>query len=181
MLLSKGYHETTIDDIVAESGLTKGGIYWYFKSKRDIFLSLLDRHIREESATWSNMARGHLSFEQILEQLVPDSFNIHLHDRILVPLFNEMAAEATRDKTLKRKLHSLVKEGITATAASLEEAHTLGKIKKPDYQNFAMALCAFGYGLLLLYDISDRTLPVEEIWRDFGGWLLHGIKKGKKP
>jgi len=72
MLLSKGYHETTIDDIVAESGLTKGGIYWYFKSKRDIFLSLLDRHIREESATWSNMARGHLSFEQILEQLVPE-------------------------------------------------------------------------------------------------------------
>ena len=26
----KGYANTTIDDIVAESGLSKGAIYWYF-------------------------------------------------------------------------------------------------------------------------------------------------------
>jgi TetR/AcrR family fatty acid metabolism transcriptional regulator len=33
----KGYVNTTMDDIVAESGLSKGAIYWYFKSKDDIF------------------------------------------------------------------------------------------------------------------------------------------------
>ena len=36
----KGYHLTTMDDIVAESGLSKGALYWYFKSKRELFLSL---------------------------------------------------------------------------------------------------------------------------------------------
>ncbi|MGC9394536.1 MAG: TetR/AcrR family transcriptional regulator [Anaerolineae bacterium] len=33
----KGYVHTTMDDIVAESGLSKGSIYWYFKSKDEIF------------------------------------------------------------------------------------------------------------------------------------------------
>jgi AcrR family transcriptional regulator len=33
----KGYVNTTMDDIVAESGLSKGAIYWYFKSKDDVF------------------------------------------------------------------------------------------------------------------------------------------------
>ena len=33
----KGYANTTMDDIVAESGLSKGAIYWYFKSKDDVF------------------------------------------------------------------------------------------------------------------------------------------------
>lgn len=33
----KGYVNTTMDDIVTESGLSKGAIYWYFKSKDDIF------------------------------------------------------------------------------------------------------------------------------------------------
>lgn len=33
----KGYVHTTLDDIVAESGLSKGSIYWYFKSKDEIF------------------------------------------------------------------------------------------------------------------------------------------------
>jgi len=32
----KGYVHTTMDDIVAESGLSKGSIYWYFKSKDEI-------------------------------------------------------------------------------------------------------------------------------------------------
>lgn len=38
----KGYHRTTMDDIVAQSGLSKGALYWHFESKKDLFLSLVD-------------------------------------------------------------------------------------------------------------------------------------------
>jgi AcrR family transcriptional regulator len=37
----KGYYLTTMDDIVAESGLSKGTLYWYFESKKDLFVSML--------------------------------------------------------------------------------------------------------------------------------------------
>jgi AcrR family transcriptional regulator len=30
----KGYHQTTMDDIVEEGGMSKGLLYWYFDSKR---------------------------------------------------------------------------------------------------------------------------------------------------
>ena len=33
----KGYNNTTMDDIVTESGLSKGSLYWYFKSKDELF------------------------------------------------------------------------------------------------------------------------------------------------
>ncbi|MBN1978147.1 MAG: TetR/AcrR family transcriptional regulator [Anaerolineae bacterium] len=50
----KGYVNTTMDDIVAESGLSKGAIYWYFKSKDDLFEaaanSVLER-VAEKSLT----------------------------------------------------------------------------------------------------------------------------------
>lgn len=36
----KGYDRTTMDDIVQESGLSKGAIYWYFKSKRDLSIAI---------------------------------------------------------------------------------------------------------------------------------------------
>jgi TetR/AcrR family fatty acid metabolism transcriptional regulator len=39
----RGYHGTTVDDIVAESGSSKGAFYHYFPSKQGIFLTLLDR------------------------------------------------------------------------------------------------------------------------------------------
>lgn len=37
----KGYYLTTMDDIVVESGLSKGALYWYFDSKKALFISLL--------------------------------------------------------------------------------------------------------------------------------------------
>jgi AcrR family transcriptional regulator len=39
--LRKGYHLTTMDDIVVESGLSKGTLYWYFDSKNALFISMV--------------------------------------------------------------------------------------------------------------------------------------------
>ena len=40
--IRNGYAHTRVDDIARESGLSKGGIYFHFKSKRDIFDALLE-------------------------------------------------------------------------------------------------------------------------------------------
>jgi TetR/AcrR family fatty acid metabolism transcriptional regulator len=39
---TKGYHETKVDDIVSESHTSKGAFYFYFPSKQEIFLALVD-------------------------------------------------------------------------------------------------------------------------------------------
>jgi AcrR family transcriptional regulator len=39
---SKGYHDTKVDDIVSKSKTSKGAFYFYFPSKQDIFLALVD-------------------------------------------------------------------------------------------------------------------------------------------
>jgi len=38
----KGYHETRVDDIVLAAGSSKGGVYFHFRSKQEIFLALID-------------------------------------------------------------------------------------------------------------------------------------------
>lgn len=42
---SRGFHDTRMDDIVEESKTSKGSIYFYFKSKQEIFLGLIDTFI----------------------------------------------------------------------------------------------------------------------------------------
>lgn len=42
-----GYHQTTIDDIVAEAGVARGTYYLYFEDKRAIFADLLDRYFTQ--------------------------------------------------------------------------------------------------------------------------------------
>jgi AcrR family transcriptional regulator len=33
IFLEKGYHGTSVDDITQAAGLTKGALYWHFRSK----------------------------------------------------------------------------------------------------------------------------------------------------
>jgi AcrR family transcriptional regulator len=51
----KGYYQTTMDDIVAESGLSKGALYWYFKSKKELFLSLVGEMMGQFGLAWESI------------------------------------------------------------------------------------------------------------------------------
>jgi len=50
-----GYDRTTMDSIVTESGLSKGTLYWYFKSKKDLFVGLFQYIIRRLVAEWQTL------------------------------------------------------------------------------------------------------------------------------
>ncbi|RJP52574.1 MAG: TetR/AcrR family transcriptional regulator [Anaerolineaceae bacterium] len=72
---NKGYHDTKVDDIVSESNTSKGSFYFYFPSKQEIFLALVDKfadllesrlHDRFKSET-SGMARVDLALRVCLE------------------------------------------------------------------------------------------------------------------
>jgi AcrR family transcriptional regulator len=42
-----GYHGVTVDSIARRAGISKGNLYWYFRSKQEIF-QLLFEHLSEE-------------------------------------------------------------------------------------------------------------------------------------
>ena len=42
LFAKRGYHGTSVAQIADATGLTKGALYWYFKGKEDLFLTVLD-------------------------------------------------------------------------------------------------------------------------------------------
>ena len=42
VMTSKGYFGSTMDDIVKESKMSKGAIYHYFSSKKEVYLDVID-------------------------------------------------------------------------------------------------------------------------------------------
>ena len=61
-----GYHATSMDDIVKESGLSKGAIYGYFKSKEDLFLELSDKQL---ALTVEHMRAGFSPLDSAVNKL----------------------------------------------------------------------------------------------------------------
>jgi TetR/AcrR family transcriptional regulator, repressor of the mexAB-oprM multidrug resistance operon len=48
LFLAKGYDGATMADISAAAGVARGNVYWYFKSKDDIFAAVMDRMLSRE-------------------------------------------------------------------------------------------------------------------------------------
>ena len=51
LIHKRGFHNTSVEDILRESGVGKGNLYYYFKSKDELGFAALDRtldHIRED-------------------------------------------------------------------------------------------------------------------------------------
>ncbi|MGO0061133.1 TetR/AcrR family transcriptional regulator [Brevibacillus fluminis] len=52
-----GYVNTSLNDIVKASGISKGGIYWHFKSKEEMFVQMIE----EAYEPWLNTIHSALS------------------------------------------------------------------------------------------------------------------------
>ena len=86
VVVSKGYDQSRMDDIVAKAQLSKGAIYWYYKSKKDVYLSLIDYWFNEYSEGIFNCLEDKQSssdklralFEYFVDQFDknPDTFKI---------------------------------------------------------------------------------------------------------
>nr|WP_281397224.1 TetR family transcriptional regulator [Chitinivorax tropicus] len=89
---NNGVAQTTLNDVAANAGLTRGAIYWHFKNKSDLLEALCERaHMPLEEAMSSLDATHDNPFDRIraktvevLRQVVTDAhcravFNITLH------------------------------------------------------------------------------------------------------
>lgn len=54
-ILEKGFTATSIDELIAECGLTKGGFFYHFRDKNDLAKALLRRYIDEDEAVYDRI------------------------------------------------------------------------------------------------------------------------------
>lgn len=104
---SKGIVKTSIDDIAIEAGLTKGGVYWYFKDKNEIYLSMIERHIQEDIDKWNELVRNSdLSIESIIEFGI-QYLRYSISDKNHLFVHAELFAESFKNEVLREKLNKV--------------------------------------------------------------------------
>jgi AcrR family transcriptional regulator len=147
----QGFHQTTIQDVIRESGLSAGGIYGHFASKEDLIQAIGEsRHARdgalfgiagEDSDPLQDLraiARaflGDLQREQGLRSR-----------RVALQLW----AEALRDDVIREQVTSGIQKPIAAIADLLRRGQSLGLVDrslKP--RSIARAIVAMFQGFVL--------------------------------
>ena len=116
LIISKGYEETSIDEIIAEAQIAKGTFYYHFKSKEEMLEALINMMITEQTQRAKEILSAPLPVPQktvaVITSLRPNSDeatiqdalnrkdNIAMHEKInrriideAVPILSEVVAE----------------------------------------------------------------------------------------
>lgn len=153
----KGFNGARMDDIVLETGLSKGLLYWYFKSKDAIILALLERLLRPELkrvevlAEAAGPARTRLI--GFAESIVMD---IQRMER-LMPITFEFYSLAFRNRVMKEAFQEFFRTFIEGIQKVIDQGIEGGEFRRVDSRKIALALMAAFEGNILLW-VFDRTL-----------------------
>lgn len=128
LFLSQGYERTAVNDIVKQVGVAQGLFYYYFKSKKDIFIAVIDQYI--------GMRIGELAVE-LCDERVPPLGRIGNVIATLSHFLNEMEVmypEGKEGATLE--MHSMMQNHVMAVmepmaAKVLKEGIEGGVIQTP--------------------------------------------------
>ncbi|HYK74569.1 MAG TPA: TetR/AcrR family transcriptional regulator [Pseudoneobacillus sp.] len=174
----KGFVTTTIDDIGAHSGISKGSIYNYFASKEDIYLELLNSataHDKEDIT--QNFAKLRSSLSKISFMfdvfLTLDPFNPKRVGTTVV--FYEFTFHCTRSEKL---LDPLTKRGnflVNIIKETLEKGQELGEINPnidTDLYAHKFWIIIDGVSLQTIY----KDFPYYDVLREIKEMYLEEIK-----
>lgn len=55
--MEKGFGATSIEELIAEAGITKSGFFYHFRDKNELALTLLERHIEQDNVILNDLFR----------------------------------------------------------------------------------------------------------------------------
>jgi len=131
----KGFQATTLDEIAAKAGLTKGAIYDNFASKEELFLALVGQ--RPVGPEWPEGRDG--SVKQRLRRLARLVIEENEATRQLAPLRAEFLLYSLTHAQIRAQMPALVERQIKMTEARILELFSPGELPLP-VREFAILL-----------------------------------------
>ena len=73
ILLRRGFHAATLDEIALEAGVTKGAVYSNFTSKADLFLAVIDARAQTRAPRYAQARESARSLEDLARRHARDA------------------------------------------------------------------------------------------------------------
>jgi len=158
----RGFHKTTMQDVVEQSGLSAGSIYCHFAGKQDIIIAVVEERHRRERALLQR-AFEKQSFADAVDQLAAD-FIATLRapeERAWRRLTVQLWAESLHDRRLAVAVRDGVEHPKAILARMVQRAKAQGELPRAiDADAMARLLIAFFQGLVLQLT-WDRNVATE--------------------
>jgi AcrR family transcriptional regulator len=172
-----GFQGARMDDIVAESGLSKGTLYWYFDSKEEIIISLLTRIFDQEMTDLVAIKNKPGTASERLLQFTKDSINSLEQMLGALPITFEFYAMAFRHEGVREKLKTYFRQYLEEISPLIQQGIERAEFREVNPLEVAIATGAIIEGTLLLWIYDEANVDLDKHTLAAMEMLLEGIRK----
>ena len=158
-----GMDKARMDDIVHESGLSKGSLYWYFKSKDAIIQALLDRVFIDEMRYAEALVNAQGSSSERLRIFIANVVQEYKRFENMLPLAYEFVAQAARSKVIRQAIVGYFERYTAILAEIIRQGVENGEFKPCDPDDIALSVIAMYEGMAMLWFVDRELVDWERI------------------
>jgi AcrR family transcriptional regulator len=160
----KGFDQARMDDIAEQTGLSKGTLYLYFKSKDDLIIAILDRLFQREFRQMEKLVVSDKSARQCVDEFTDQATRDISAMLRLMPIAYEFLALAFRNKYVQHALKQYLNRYLDILIPIIQRGIDSGEFRAVDAREVAIAAGAIFEGTILLW-VYDKTAvdPIHHI------------------
>ncbi len=178
-----GFHESRMDDIASQAGLSKAALYLYYKSKDAIIAALLERFFAQEFKRVRGFVEANRE-ESVSEQLL--LLTRQLADALqwmtqVMPIAFEFYAIAGRNREVRQFLKQYFQDYRALLARLIERGIERGEFREVSAEATAIMLAALFEGLALLFFVEPEAIRWTDEAETSVRLLLSGLQRSSSP
>ena len=177
VIVNKGYEGSSMSDIVQKSNMSKGAIYWYFKSKKEVYLALVNHmvhyysptlnHIVEDNQPASVQLKGLFSFFIAQYETNPTIFKA-------VAVFWSLAG---RDDEFKEKFDKVYSEFFALIEKIVAKGVDSNEFKNIDCKIASLSIMVNIESTIWFTLFENYGISATEYMNTITDFILAGLKK----
>ena len=179
LFLEKGYHGTSIDEITQAAELTKGALYWHFRSKQDLLKRIIKEHeTRFLDELIQAVGEVHGGTLEKFEKYFRFNSAFAYYNRELCVSFTTLAAELVgAHHQIEPEIRRIYKKYQTFLSKLIHQGKKEKIFKKElDPDLAALSIIAFHNGVLLQWSMNKNEINGEAFVKTFKNIMLNGLR-----
>ena len=177
VIVQKGYENSRMDDIVATSNMSKGAIYWYYKSKKEVYLSLVNHWVHNYSAVLNHIVDTDRSASDQLRSLFQYFTVQYEKDPVVFKALLEFWSMAGRDPEFNDKLQKVYSEFVNLISTIIQQGMDNGEFKNLDVDITAMSIMVNIEGIMWFTLFKLKNTSAREYIQTISDFILSGLIK----
>ena len=151
-----GYYRTSIEKIRQKANISKGGIYYHFESKEDLFTKLFtfrcDKYLEQVRREIQDIEDP----EERLEQFIKKAGKLSVGNEDFLRFFIEFMTMGLRDPKIHEVMTNYYKNSITNFKTLIQAGIDTKRFKKVDTDKIARRVYFLSAGIFVTY-LTART------------------------